>query len=846
MNIEIPEFALVLLVGASGSGKSRFAAKYFLPTEVISSDLARGWVSDDETDQTVTPDAFDLVHAIVEKRLKHRRFTVVDATNVQPDSRRGLVALAKKWHALTVAIVLDLPEAVAVQRNNLRPERSFGPGVVRRQMMELKRGARGMQREGIRYVHTLVSEAEVDAVSIVRTRMWVDRRDDTGPFDIIGDVHGCADELQTLLAELGYQISWADKKVTVRPPAGRRVIFVGDLVDRGPKSPDVLRIVRHMVDTGVALSVVGNHDDRLKRHLSGKKVGLTHGLAETLEQLADEPADFAKEMCTWLDGLISHYVLDHGNLVVAHAGLKEEMQGRASGAVRAFAMYGETTGEIDDFGLPVRHNWAATYKGRAKVVHGHTPVPTATWVNGTLCIDTGCCFGGSLTALRYPEMELLSVPAQQTYFEPRRPLQAAPETAASAAGLLNLADVAGKQVIDTRDLGAVIVREEHAAGALEVMSRFAVDPRWLIYLPPTMSPPQTSSQEGWLERPEEAFAYYATKGCQSVVVEEKHMGSRALIVFARSAEAAARRFGVTHGARGAVITRTGRRFFQDAELEAAVLGRLDVAMASANLWKELGGDWALWDAEIMPWSMKASSFLRDQYAPVGAAAVAGLRAVEAALAAACARGVPAAEVAQATAARLANAHRFRAAYNCHVAPFAGIGDLKIAPFHLLATDGAVHADRDHIWHMERTHRLAAADPKLLVATRYRQVELNCPEQVAAATAWWEELTAAGGEGMVVKPTDFRARGKNGLLQPAIKCRGREYLRIIYGPDYDLPENLIRLKKRAVHHKRSMALREFALGLEGLHRFVERAPLTRVHQCIFAVLAMESEPVDPRL
>lgn len=847
MNIEIPEFALVLLVGASGTGKSSFAAKHFLPTEVVSSDRARGWVADDETDQSATPDAFDLVHAVIEKRLKNRRFTVVDATNVQPQSRKGLIALAKKWHALAVAIVFDLPEALAVQRNAVRSDRQFGAGPVRRQMQDLKRSLRGMQREGIRYVHALRSVEEVDAVTISRTKLWTDRREDKGPFDIIGDVHGCADELETLLANLGYTVDWDGKAVTVVPPEGRRAIFVGDLVDRGPRSPDVLRIARHMVDSGAALAVVGNHDDKFKRHLSGKAVKVSHGLAETIEQFASEPPEFAAEMRGWLDGLISHYVLDEGKLVVAHAGLKEEMQGRASGAVRAFAMYGETTGEIDEFGLPVRYNWAADYKGRAKVVHGHTPVVESNWVNGTLCIDTGCCFGGKLTALRYPEMDLVSVPALRTYYEPIRPMGAPPVATGEAhVRQPDLADVMGKQVIETRDLGAVIVREENAAGALEVMSRYAVDPRWLIHLPPTMSPPETSQQEGWLERPEEALAYYSTKGVESVVVEEKHMGSRALIMLARTNEVAERRFGIADGSRGIIVTRTGRRFFNDAELEAMALHRLDEAMVGSGQWDDLATDWVLWDAEIMPWSMKAGALVHDQYAPVGAAAIAGLGALDSALAAARARGVPVDELATATRDRLDDARRYREAYNRYVAPFGGIADLRIAPFHLLATEGAVHSDRDNLWHMAQAHRLAAVDPALLVATSYRQVDLGDEQQTADAVRWWEELTAAGGEGMVVKPLSFIARGKKGLLQPAIKCRGREYLRIIYGPDYDRPENLERLKKRGLGQKRAMAIREFALGLEALHRFVEHAPLTRVHQCVFGVLAMETEPVDPRL
>jgi protein phosphatase len=847
VTIEIPEFALVLLVGASGTGKSSFAAKHFLPTEVISSDRMRGWVADDEADQSATGDAFDVLHYVAEKRLKARRFTVIDATNVQPESRKSLVALARKWHALAVAIVFDLPEGIAVARNAERPDRQFGAGPVRRQMQSLRRSLGRLNREGIRYVHRLRSVEEVDAVEIVRTRLWTDRREDTGPFDIIGDVHGCADELEVLLGELGYTVSWDGKNVTVTAPEGRRAIFIGDLVDRGPRSPDVLRIARHMVEAGTALAVIGNHDDKLKRHLSGRQVKVSHGLAETIEQLAGETPEFAADMRQWLDSLISHYVLDGGKLVVAHAGVKEEMQGRASGAIRSFCMYGETTGEIDEFGLPVRWDWAAEYKGNAKVVYGHTPVLDATWVNGTICVDTGCVFGGKLTALRYPELELVSVPAAQTYYEPIRPLHTpAADTGEAHSHQLDLADVLGKQVIETRLYHPVTVREDNAAAALEVMSRYAVDPRWLIHLPPTMSPAETSAMDGWLERPEEAFAYYGSKGVKTLVAEEKHMGSRALILLARTQEVAAKRFGVHDGSRGVIVTRTGRRFFNDAELEAVALHRIDAAMEGSGLWSGLRTDWVLWDSEILPWSMKAGALVRGQYASVGAAAVSGLGALSGALEAAQARGVEVGELAQATTERLKDAHRYRAAYNHYVTPFAEVDDLHIAPFHLLASEGAVHADKDHLWHMGAAHRLAEADPSLLLATAYRRIDLDDSTQVADAIAWWEAMTEAGGEGMVVKPLDFVGRGARGLLQPAIKCRGREYLRIIYGPHYDRPENLVRLKKRGLGHKRSMALREFALGLEALHRFVEHAPLTRVHQCVFGVLAMESEPVDPRL
>ena len=174
-----------------------------------------------------------------------------------------------------------------------------------------------------------------------------------------------------------------------------------------------------------------------------------------------------------------------------------------------------------------------------------------------------------------------------------------------------------------------------------------------------------------------------------------------------------------------------------------------------------------------------------------------------------------------------------------------LADVQLAPFHLLASEGQVHTDKDHLWHMNMSVRLREANPRLFRDTRHKVVHLDKSDE-SGATRWWEELTGEGGEGMVVKPVDFVPSGRRGLVQPAMKCRGAEYLRIIYGPEYTLGGNLDRLRNRGISAKRSLALREFALGIEGLERFVEREPLYRVHECAFAVLALESEPVDPRL
>jgi protein phosphatase len=847
VKIELPELSLVVLIGPSGSGKSTFAGRHFASTEVLSSDACRALVGDDENDQRVTRQAFEVLHFIAGKRLALGRLTVVDATNVQPESRKPLVRLAREHHVLPVAVVFNMPERVCRERNRGRPDRRFGPHVIRNQRSQLRRSLRGLQREGFRRVFVMTDPEEAETAEVVRVPLWTDRRNDSGPFDIIGDVHGCSRELVALLEKLGYEL--ADGESTARHPQGRRAVFLGDLVDRGPDSPGVLRLVMGMVADGTALAIPGNHENKLLRALRGRNVQVTHGLAESLQQLGEEPTEFVERVKGFLDGLLSHYLLDEGRLVVAHAGLRQEMQGRASAAVRDFALYGDTTGESDEFGLPVRYPWAEDYRGTAMVVYGHTPVPEPEWLNRTICIDTGCVFGGSLTALRYPEKELVSVPAERSYYEPARPFpgESAP-TAEAARGSerLDIEDVLGKRHIDTRLARSVTIREENAAAALEVMSRFAADPRWLVYLPPTMAPVATNRVEGLLEHPGEAFAAYRNDGVASLVCQEKHMGSRAIVVVGKDRGAIARRFGIDSEAGGLSYTRTGRPFFDDAPTDAALLERLREAIDRAGLWTELETDWLILDAELLPWSAKAEELIKEQYAAVGAAGTAALHASLEALDAAEGRGRPVEELRARSRARAEAIGGFVASYRRYSRPVRSVEDLRVAPFQVLAGEGRVHLDRPHTWHMEVGARLSDAGRGVVIPTDHRRVDPSDPASQEAAIDWWEDLAAAGGEGIVVKPEDPISRGRRGVVQPGLKVRAREYLRIIYGPEYTLPENFERLRERSLGRKRSLAVREFALGVEALERFVRGEPLYRIHECVFGILALESEPVDPRL
>ncbi len=790
---------------------------------MLSSDFYRALVSDDENNLTATKDAFEVLNFITAKRLAAGKLAVVDATNVQVEARRPLIELARKYHVFATAIVFDLPPRTCLAWNRFRTDRTVRPAVIRTQIRQMRESLRRLKSEGFRNVYVLSSAEEIDGSKVDRRRLWVDQTRDHGPFDIIGDVHGCSAELVQLLGKVGYEVrpqSSLQKEPIVTTPVGRRAIFLGDLVDRGPDIPGVLRIVMGMVASGSAICVPGNHDVKLARKLRGSDSHITHGLAESLKQLEAESDDFKQKVAEFLDRLVSHYVLDDGKLVVAHAGLLEEYQGRASKQVRDFALYGETTGETDEFGLPVRWKWAENYRGKATVVYGHTPVLKPEWINNTVNIDTGCVFGGRLTALRYPEMELVSVTAAKTYYESIKPL-GYPESqdqqqvgSPRADDLLDINDVLGKRTVSTKLLGNITIRETNAIAALEVISRFAVDPRWLVYLPPTMSPPEATREAGLLEHPREVFDYYLKQGIRQVICEEKHMGSRAVIITCKNAEVARKRFGVIDEGIGVCY--------------------------------ELKTDWIMLDCEVLPWSFKAIELLKEQYAAVGSASQASLNEAVSALATAAKRNSEVSPLLEHYQARLAATRRYTDAYGKYCWPVRSSEDLRIAPFHILASEGTVHSDKDHLWHMKISERLAKVDPRTFKVTSYKVVDLNDSESTAQGVHWWNEITGRGVEGMVVKPVEFIPRGKKGLVQPAVKCRGPEYLRIIYGPEYNLPQNLSRLKGRHLLVKRSMALREFALGMEALERFVRNEPFYRLHECVFGVLAMESEPVDPRL
>ena len=733
--IDIPELSLVVLVGVTGSGKSTFAHRNFRATEVLSSAAARAAVADDPNDQSATSDAFAVVGDIARRRLRRGLLTVIDATSLRSEDRQVLLDLAKECDVFAVAVVLDvgLGELTKRARTTGRDE-----AVVARQHVLFSKSRNKLRKEGFRYVYHLDGAAEIDAVEITRTKLFNNKTDVHGPFDIIGDIHGCANELIELLRQLGWPVAVGDtagagpahsEATAPRPvvvgdhPDGRRLVFVGDLVDRGPYTPDVLAIVMALVKRGVALCVRGNHEGKLLKALrpdrSRRARGSqpTHGLAESLAQLEKCDDAFRAEVVEFLDSLVSHYVLDDGNLVIAHAGLAQRYHGRTSGRVRAAAMYGETTGDVDRWGFPVRIDWARDYRGSAAVVYGHTPVPQAAWVNNTLCLDTGCVFGGRLTALRYPEREIVGVDAQEVHYAAGRPLGYGNSDAdvRIRAGLRH-DDVLGKRSIRTTYGPAVTVRAENAATAFEVITRYAVDSRWLRYLPPTMSP-VGSDDPDLLENPNAAFDYFDSMGITDLVCERKHMGSRAIVVLMRDESTAQRCFGGVSGP-GAIYTRTGRSFFSSADTAELLAA---AAPAATDLFARLDCEWAILDAEILPWNIKGERLIRDQFAEVAAAARNELSALAEVVDAGVQRGLELGLLASRVSAERADVDSFTDAYAQYVHADAGIDDVRIAPFEILAAGGGAVPDatfetRPRGWHHEVCDRLAVVAPDLFTTT----------------------------------------------------------------------------------------------------------------------------------
>lgn len=839
--IGLPDPSLVLLFGARGAGKSTFARRFFDSSEIVSLEECRRMVGDDVAAKP-SNDAMELFQTIVQNRLYAGKLVVVDADNSNAELRRSLVTLARRHHLFAIGIALRIDERICIERNASRSDCVVSPYDVKRGVEAVRKMIESYGREGIRDMHVLDSPEAMDQAVVKRHRLWTDKRDDAGPFDIIGDVHGCADELEVLLELLGYRISWGAEfshGVHVEAPAGRRVIFLGDLIDRGPRIVDSLRLAMSMVQSGAAICVPGNHEAKLLKKLRGKPVSITHGLAETLAEFERMPASFHDDVACFIDKLVGHYMLDGGRLCVVHAGIKTNMQGRSSSAAREFGLYGDTTGETDEYGLPVRHEWANEYHGRAAIVYGHTPMLTAEWLNNTICIDTGCVFGGALTALRYPEREIVSVPAAKRYFEPKKPLVPRVSQAGSMGDKapedgLSLDVLRAAGVIKTRfRYDVAIPEEQHVFAVLEMLSRFGVDPRWLVYVPPVVSPVDASDRPGLLEHPAEAFAYYQHNGVTHVVCQEKRAGVPVVVSVCRDAHAARMAFGVNDGRTGIIHTRTGRPVFANRQVEDVWVERCRLAAEKAKIF-ESHGPFVTFEARLSK-RIEPPRFSSNAQA---------FQVILDAVARTASRGVDVRALGERLERRKERLSQYHNAFAHRAETQVNPHEIGIAPLCVLATDEVSWFARPHAEHEALLKRLVQADAALFAAVPAIEVQIGDAESEHRALTAWDHWTTQGAEGMLVKPMVFQRNSRPGLVLPALACRGAEALQRIQGPEYDVEGNLERLRTRSLSALRSRALAQFALGMEAVERFVGREPLSRIHVCVSAALALECQSSEP--
>ncbi|MBQ7222962.1 MAG: metallophosphoesterase [Erysipelotrichaceae bacterium] len=388
MEIRIPEKAVIVMVGASQSGKTTFINRHFADAEVLSASGEPVYVCNSD-------------------------FVVSDSENISKAERKKLIAMAKNCNLQSIAIVLNLPEEVLLRRNR---DKSW-PKVTNREIVSKSSSVASVRNylksEGFDLVFEFFSEEEIENLTVIREKLPCNKAHLSGPFDIIGDVHGCHNELEKLLKKLGYQ---PDENGVYRHPEGRLAVFVGDMCDKGTHNGEVLLTIADMVANGSALAVKGNHDDKLARYLNGSEIELNAGINRTIGEINRLSEEERNRIRDFLLTLPCHLILDEGRLLVVHAAIKPAMIGKDSRAVREFCMYGEIDREFNEFNVPTRlFSWAEEYDGDTLIVYGHTPNYTPRWINRTLCLDTGCVLGNRLTALRYPEMKFSYVKSRKNY-----------------------------------------------------------------------------------------------------------------------------------------------------------------------------------------------------------------------------------------------------------------------------------------------------------------------------------------------------------------------------------------------------------------------------------------------
>nr|WP_263326332.1 polynucleotide kinase-phosphatase [Neobacillus sp. Marseille-Q6967] len=863
--IHLPHSGIVLLVGPSNSGKTTLlnqlaAEEQILQSEIVSSDQFRVLVSDvefiswnhrpkEEADalfdqyQQISKEAFETMDYIIAKRCRLNKLTFVDATHLWEDEREKYLQMGKKHHVPVIAIVLNVSETELIRRDE---QRDFprGRNRIRQQYQHFKKTLRSIKKEGFRRAYILgEDELEILNVSRLENPLVIDVGNG---IDFIGDIHGCYEEFLELLAKLGYQ---ENEQGYYIHPEGRKLLSLGDMLSRGPRSLEALQFFQKHVAAGLAYMIDSNHGWKIARWLDGKNVKLAHGDENVKEEFEEYERQFGEEATLTLKEQMksllleskSHYIIQKNGVNVAvavHAGIRDHYIGKESQRISDFCRYGDTNG-LDENGKPIRKDWTLGHKSSELILWGHDPKPQPLLVNNTLNIDQGVVFGGSLTAYRYPEKQLVSIKAKKDYADvPDSPLKDWERNRLSPPHMTKF--IEGFSVL-TEQYSDIRIYQDGVKSAIDELSHYTLPLEEIVYLPPTMSPtPKPSSLDGFLEHPLEAFQYYQANGVETMIVEKKHMGSRGIILLFRDEETANQYIG--RETLGFIYTRTGRSFFQKS-FEEQIVQALNHDLTKNNYFEKYHTDFVLLDAEIMPWNLKAKELILNQYAHVGEMALLDRNQLREALQEAADNGKEVSQWLQENDVELEHTRIFNDVYQKYIWETEGLEGIQIAPLHTLAHSTETFFHQPHLWHMEKNKEFSGIS-SLFMETEYRVV--SDERSMEQAIQWWEEITENGDEGFVVKPMNFISRYKGKLLQPAIKVRGRKYLHIIYGMDYLQPENLSRIKQRNTGKKQRNALKEFSLGVEAVNRFVKRESLERYHECILGILALEAEPIDPRL
>ncbi|MFD4929486.1 polynucleotide kinase-phosphatase [Peribacillus butanolivorans] len=863
MQIVLPHAGIVLLIGPSNSGKSTWLKSMIekeeiLPSEVVSSDAFRVLVSDiefidwrgrpkDEADnlmdeyQSISGEAFSMMDSVIEARCRLNKLTFIDATNLHPDDRKRYISLAQKNNVPILSIVLDIPEEDLLVRDEQR-EHPRGKRRIKQQYQTFKREKRVLKKEGYSSLYTLKGTEDIQ---VIRRTNPIEKDIQNG-IDIIGDIHGCYKEMILVLEKLGYQ---KNEEGLYLHPEGRKFVSIGDVMSRGPESLKTMLFFYEHVQKDVAYMIDSNHGWKIARWLDGRDVTLNHGDEKVEEEFKAYEEEYGSEKAEetkqalkeFLLQAPSHYVFtknDVQTLVCVHAGIKDAFIGKQSEAVRDFCRYGDTNG-FDEKGKPVRKDWYISHKKSSLIVWGHDPKPQPLLINNTINIDQGVVFGGALTAFRYPEGEFISVQASQDFSgADDNPLR---EWEKNRLNPPNIGKFINGYSVLTEKMGEIKIHQDIVKPAIDTVSHFTIPIEQLIYIPPTMSPtPSPSALENYLEHPKEAIDYYRSHGIQTMIAEKKHMGSRAILFLFKDTEAAKKHTGFE--SLGVIYTRTGRRFFDVATEEELVL-KINQDLHESGYFEKYDTDYVLLDAEIMPWNLKAKELISSQYAHVSENAILDRTMLKEKIAEAARENMELKGWLEEYEQKLENAYTFKEVFQKYCWEIEDINSIQIAPFHVLAHSNETFFDQPHTWHMEMNREFAIRS-SLFVETEYKLITSEASEE--EVIKWWQDITSEGHEGIVIKPEFYISRNKGKLLQPAIKVRGRKYLNIIYGMDYLLPKNLERLKSRNTGKKQKLALREFSLGIEGIQRYVKGESIERVHECVLGTLAMESDPVDPRL